>query len=49
MEILASGKVSLCIECGACAYVCPANRPLVHYNRVAKDELAAYEAAKTNE
>lgn len=48
-EVLANGKVSLCIECGACAYVCPANRPLVHYNRVAKDELAAYEAAKTNE
>ena len=49
MEVLANGKVSLCIECGACAYVCPASRPLVHYNRVAKEELAAYEAAKTNE
>ena len=49
MEMLANGKVNLCIECGACAYVCPANRPLVHYNRVAKDELSAYEAAKTNE
>lgn len=49
MEALAKGKVSLCIECGACAYVCPASRPLVHYNRVAKDELSAYEATKTNE
>lgn len=49
MEALANGKVNLCIECGACAYVCPASRPLVHYNRVAKEELAAYEAAKTNE
>ena len=49
MEVLTNGKVSLCIECGACAYVCPACRPLVHYNRVAKEELAVFEATKTNE
>jgi len=25
-----------CFECGCCAYVCPANIPLVQYFRVAK-------------
>jgi electron transport complex protein RnfC len=28
-----------CIECGCCAYVCPANIPLVHYYRYAKTEI----------
>jgi len=28
-----------CIECGACAYVCPSNIPLVHYYRAGKLEL----------
>ena len=26
----------LCIECGCCAYVCPAKRPLVQTQRLAK-------------
>ncbi|MGQ9464911.1 MAG: hypothetical protein ACUVQ4_04300 [bacterium] len=25
-----------CIQCGCCAYVCPANIPLVHYFKFAK-------------
>jgi electron transport complex protein RnfC len=28
-----------CIECGTCAYVCPSNRRLVHWIRLAKWEL----------
>mgnify|MGYP001311735866 CR=1 FL=1 len=35
-----------CIECGACAYVCPSNIPLVHYYRAAKDEIRQQQVAK---
>jgi electron transport complex protein RnfC len=28
-----------CIECGCCAYVCPANIPLVHYFKYGKSEI----------
>ena len=37
-------KVALCIECGCCSYVCPANRPLVQNNRLAKGELREHRA-----
>ena len=37
-------KVGLCIECGCCSYVCPANRPLVQNNRLAKGELREHRA-----
>ncbi|MDR1662302.1 MAG: electron transport complex subunit RsxC, partial [Azoarcus sp.] len=30
-----------CIECGCCAYVCPAHIPLVDYFRFAKSEIRA--------
>ena len=30
-----------CIECGCCAYVCPAGRPLVQHMRRAKSEVGA--------
>lgn len=29
-----------CIECGLCAYACTARRPLIHYLKLAKAELA---------
>ena len=29
-----------CFECGSCAYVCPAKRPIVHQIKFAKAELA---------
>ncbi len=29
-------KVNLCMECGCCSYACPAKRPLVQTNRLAK-------------
>ena len=34
--LLDKEKVSLCMECGCCSYVCPAHRPLVENNREAK-------------
>lgn len=36
LAILNKNQVSLCMECGSCAYVCPAHRPLVETNRSAK-------------
>ena len=35
-----------CIECGACAYVCPSHIPLVQYYRFAKGEIWAREKEK---
>ena len=29
----------LCMECGCCSYVCPASRPLVANNKLAKKAL----------
>ncbi|MDR0380271.1 MAG: electron transport complex subunit RsxC, partial [Candidatus Accumulibacter sp.] len=37
-----------CIECGCCAYVCPARIPLVQYFRFAKSEIWARERDKRN-
>jgi len=40
----------LCMECGCCAYICPAHRPLVQYNKLAKVMLRdARAAAKEKE
>ncbi len=41
--------VDLCMECGCCSYVCPANRPLVHTNKLAKGKLRNYLNAKKAE
>lgn len=41
-EDLVKYKVNLCMECGVCSYVCPAKRPLVQKNRLAKIELKKY-------
>ncbi len=35
-EALAHLQVDICMECGCCSYVCPANRPLVQTNKLAK-------------
>lgn len=35
-EALKELCVDLCMECGCCAYVCPAKRPLVHTNKLGK-------------
>lgn len=38
-EALKKIGVNLCMECGCCSYICPANRPLVQTNRLAKAYL----------
>ncbi len=45
-EELEKLKVNLCMECGVCAYVCPAKRHLVQRNRLAKNMLREYQAKK---
>ena len=45
-ERLEIAKVNLCIECGCCSFVCPAKRPLVENNRLAKADLRDYNAKK---
>jgi len=37
-------KVMLCMECGCCSFVCPASRPLVQNNRIAKAQLRDFRA-----
>lgn len=36
IEALKKLGTSLCMECGCCSYICPANRPLVQTNKLAK-------------
>lgn len=48
-EALGELCVDLCMECGCCSYVCPANRPLVHTNKLAKGKLRNYLNAKKAE
>ena len=48
-ERLDRAKVNLCIECGCCSYVCPAKRPLVENNRLAKADLYHFNARKEKE
>jgi len=42
MKILDKNKIMLCVECGSCSFVCPAARPLVLNNKLAKAEFRAY-------
>ena len=44
IAILEKNKIMLCMECGCCSYICPANRPLVQNNRLAKAEYRDYQA-----
>ena len=44
METLKKLKVNLCMECGCCSYVCPAKRPLVQQNKLAKAALRSYQS-----
>ena len=45
VELLEKRKVNLCMECGCCSYICPAHRPLVENNKLAKAELRKHLAA----
>lgn len=42
VEALARLKVNICMECGCCSFVCPAHRPLVQTNKLAKAQVGAY-------
>ena len=46
MKTLDELGITLCVECGCCSFTCPANRPLMENNRVAKNALRRYQAAK---
>ena len=46
MALLEKRKVNLCMECGCCSFVCPARRPLVENNKLAKAELRKYQMEK---
>ena len=46
MDLLEELKVNLCMECGCCSYGCPAHRPLVQTNKLAKAQLAAWQKLK---
>ena len=46
MKCLEENSIMLCIECGCCSFVCPANRPLVQNNRMAKNSYKEYTAHK---
>ena len=48
MAQLEEYRVALCMECGCCSFVCPANRPLVQNNKLAKNALREYKAHKAN-
>ncbi len=47
MATLEAYRVNLCMECGCCSYVCPANRPLLANNRLMKTALREYKAHKS--
>ena len=41
-------RINLCVECGCCSYVCPASRPLVESNRIAKNFVREYKTHREN-
>lgn len=43
---LADLEVNLCMECGCCSFICPAKRPLVQINKLAKGVLREYSQKK---
>ena len=45
IERLMHLKVNLCMECGCCSFICPAHRPLVQTNKLAKAQAMAYKNA----
>ena len=45
-DALAANDLLSCMECGSCAYLCPANRPLVQNMRIGKALLRESAAKK---
>ncbi len=48
LDELEEYNVVNCIECGCCAYVCPSNRPLLHYIKLGKAEVMARRREEKN-
>ena len=46
VDALVRAGTNVCMECGSCAFSCPAGRPLVQHMRLAKSMIR--EAAKAN-
>ena len=42
VEELARLRIDVCMECGCCSFICPAAKPLVETNKLAKAKLRAY-------
>jgi electron transport complex protein RnfC len=38
-ELIEKNKIMNCLECGACSYTCPSNRPLLDYIRKGKNRI----------
>ena len=49
MEGLYRQRANLCMECGCCSFVCPARRPLVQQNKLAKAALMPWMRQKAAE
>ena len=49
VELIEKLMVNTCMECGSCAYLCPAHRPLVQTNKLAKALLKEEKAKEANE
>ncbi len=41
-EAMVEAGIELCMECGCCSFVCPAKRPIVQNNKLAKAALREY-------
>lgn len=48
MAFLDEHSVNLCMSCGCCSFVCPANRPLTENIRMAKNLLREHKAVKAS-
>ena len=48
IEAMEKAGTTLCMECGCCSFVCPANRPLVQQNKLAKTKLMELKNKEAN-
>ena len=48
VDVLKTLNVETCMLCGCCSFVCPANRPLVQRNKLAKELLKELRAKEEN-
>ena len=48
MEMVEKAGAEICMECGCCSFGCPANRPLVQTNKLAKIALREYKEKEAN-